>query len=223
MSITGVESIQSATVPSSASQQTLGKDDFLNMLVTQLKAQDPLNPMEGTEFTAQLAQFTSLEQLYNVNTNLGNMQASQLALNNSEAMSFIDRTVTAAGNSISLDSQGDSDITFMLEADAKAAFVDIYNGRDELVQTLDSSGLLSGEQTLPWDGSDGRGGRALSGEYYYQVRATDINDHKVAVNYYTRGTVSAVAYDNGRAYLIAGQSRIPVENVFRVESAGEPE
>jgi flagellar basal-body rod modification protein FlgD len=221
MSIAGVENIQGAAVANSVSQQTLGKDDFLNLLVTQLKAQDPLNPMEGTEFTAQLAQFTSLEQLYNVNTNLGNMQASQLALNNSEATSFIDRTVTAVGNSISLTQEGDSDIAFMLEADAQAVLVDVYSPGGELVQTIASPALVAGEQILSWDGNDGSGRRASSGEYYYEVRATDVNDHKVAVNYYTRGTVSAVAYEGGRAYLIAGQSRIPIENVFRVEPAGD--
>ena len=59
-----------------AVKKELGKEDFLTLLVTQLKNQDPMNPMESTDFTAQLAQFSSLEQLFGVNDALGNIQNS---------------------------------------------------------------------------------------------------------------------------------------------------
>ena len=79
---------------------TLGKDDFLKILVAQLQAQDPLAPMEGQEFASQLAQFSSLEQLTNVNDNLEISQAFDLALSNSSALALIGKTVDAPGNTV---------------------------------------------------------------------------------------------------------------------------
>ena len=72
-----------------ASQQ-LGKDDFLKLLITQLAHQDPLSPMENTEFIAQMAQFSSLEQITNMSTGFTRLASM---LNNSEASSVIGKTV----------------------------------------------------------------------------------------------------------------------------------
>ncbi len=72
---------------------TLGKDDFLRLLATQLQYQDPLNPMDGTEFTAQLSQFSQLEQLYNINSNIQDLLAYEGSINNGIVTGFIGKTV----------------------------------------------------------------------------------------------------------------------------------
>jgi len=76
------------------STNTLDKNTFLQLLATQLKNQDPLNPMDSTAFTAQLAQFSSLEQLYNVNTNLTSLMTSQNTLLHGTAVNLIGKTIT---------------------------------------------------------------------------------------------------------------------------------
>ena len=78
-----------STAQSSAAVKILGKDDFLNMLIAQLQHQDPLNPADSTEFTAQLAQFSSLEQLSNIHDSLENMEQFQASLTHSQAVSYI--------------------------------------------------------------------------------------------------------------------------------------
>jgi flagellar basal-body rod modification protein FlgD len=99
-----IEGILSSTdsntsTTTASAQETLGKDDFLRLLVAQLKAQDPLNPMEATEFTAQLAQFSSLEQMTNINSTLEELVAAQQAMGNSSLISIIGKLVDVPGNS----------------------------------------------------------------------------------------------------------------------------
>lgn len=81
----------------SATQKTLGQDDFLKLFVTQMKYQNPLNPMDSTQFTAQLAQFSSLEQLTNISGQLKDLTVYQNSLNNTLTTSFIGRKVTFTG------------------------------------------------------------------------------------------------------------------------------
>ena len=91
------------TTTTASAKNVLGKDDFLKMMIAQLKHQDPMNPMDGTAFTAQLAQFSSLEQLQNVNTQLTSFTKQQQALGNSQAVNLIGKQVLAKGNTVSVD------------------------------------------------------------------------------------------------------------------------
>lgn len=79
----------------------LGKDDFLKLFTTQLKYQDPLKPLESTEFTAQMAQFSSLEQLFNLNSSMEQLVAYQMSLNNGFATSLINKTVKTTDDAVS--------------------------------------------------------------------------------------------------------------------------
>ncbi|MDA8239508.1 MAG: hypothetical protein M0Z67_03945 [Nitrospiraceae bacterium] len=89
----------SGTSQTSGISQTLGKEDFLKLFTEQLKYQDPLNPLDSTQFTAQLAQFSSLEQLVNVNTGLQQMTQAQNTMNGAVSAALIGRHVkTAAGD-----------------------------------------------------------------------------------------------------------------------------
>jgi len=99
MTIAGVTNTSSYSADGSTKAgDELDKNDFLNLLVTQLQYQDPLNPMDSADFTAQLAQFSSLEQLTNMSSQLKELTLTQNALNNSQAVSYIGRTVLSNGN-----------------------------------------------------------------------------------------------------------------------------
>ena len=77
------------TTGSNKRAESLGKDDFLNLLIKQMQYQDPLNPVENADFTAQLAQFTSLETLSNIDENIVDLGVLQSSINNITAVSFI--------------------------------------------------------------------------------------------------------------------------------------
>ncbi|KJR40584.1 Flagellar hook capping protein [Candidatus Magnetoovum chiemensis] len=96
-SIFGTTDTTSANYSTSASQE-LGKEEFLELFTSQLKYQDPLNPMDSTQFTEQLATFSMLEQLFNINDNFELLQQYQNSLNNLGAVNLIGRTIDTVGN-----------------------------------------------------------------------------------------------------------------------------
>ncbi len=103
---------QAATAGSVSNPTGLGRDDFLKMLVAQLENQDPLNPQDGTEFTAQLAQFSSLEQLITIRENLDQVVQSQReltsAIHSLASSSLIGREAVARGNQMEIGSDGNA-------------------------------------------------------------------------------------------------------------------
>lgn len=102
MDMSGIASIYSSSGSSAATapKKELGKEDFLQLFTTQLRAQNPMKPMDSTEFTSQMAQFSSLEQLTNINTNLNNLLLFQNSLQNVSATGMIGKRVALANDEI---------------------------------------------------------------------------------------------------------------------------
>ncbi|UCF85306.1 MAG: flagellar hook assembly protein FlgD [Desulfobacteraceae bacterium] len=220
MSITGLEGVSSAANPiSSPGSDFLGKDAFLYMFISQLRAQDPLNPMESTEFTAQLAQFSSLEQLNNVNANLEFLQLYQASINNSQAVSFIGKTINAFGNSTGVIDGVADQIHFELAHDANDVLVHIYDSDGNLVKTIESGTLNAGEQAVEWDGTDNEGNEVTDGTYTFEVVATDTEGNPITATTFITALVNGVSFKDGTTYLLAGDQEIPIGSVFKVMEA----
>ena len=205
-----------STEPAVSQPSVLGKDDFLNLLITQLQNQDPLNPTDSTEFTAQLAQFSSLEQLSNVNENLEQLQNYQSAANNSQAVSLLGKEITANGNSLKLSDGEPIDCDFNLSRDAATAVVNIYDSTGGFVKAIESEGLSAGRHTLVWDGTDRNGNPATDGSYTFETLAADANGQKVEATAIFTGTVDTVTFENNTPFLISGDQKIAVGDVIKV-------
>jgi flagellar basal-body rod modification protein FlgD len=217
MSVTAVENVSSSVnTTSSSGSNILGKDDFLNLLVTQLRHQDPLSPMESAEFTSQLAQFSSLEQMSNVNTNLEVLQLYQASINNSQAVGFIGKTIKALGNTIGVADSVADQIHFELDKDASDVIVQIYNSGNKLIKTIKPGGLNAGEQNVTWDGTDNDNNKVPDGTYTFKVIATGTDQKPVSVKTIITALVSGVAFKDNITYLLAGNQEIPIGSVFEV-------
>ena len=215
-SITPIDSsAPSAGTQTSAPVKILGKDDFLNLLVTQLQHQDPLNPAESTEFTAQLAQFSSLEQLNNINDNLKNMELFQTAVTNSQAVSFIGKEITALGNTLQL-KDGQAACHFELTADAALAAITVYDAGGGFVKAFETGPLPSGRQTAVWDGMDRNGNPALPGIYRFEVQAVDADNQSVGVTPLISSVVTGVSLKDQTASLITELQTIAIADVMDV-------
>jgi flagellar basal-body rod modification protein FlgD len=205
-----------STQAAGVATKELDRDAFLNLLVTQLQNQDPLNPTDSTEFTAQLAQFSSLEQLGNVNDNLKQLQNFQASINNSQAVSLIGKEITANGNSLTLADGQPADCEFKLEGDASVAVVSIYDQTGGFVRSFESLNLAAGNHTLNWDGSDQNGNLAPSGNYTFEVLAADANGNNITTTTFFNGQVNKVVFENNTTYLIAGDQRVALGDIVQV-------
>ncbi len=205
--------------------QELGKDEFLQMLITQLRHQDPMDPMKDQEFIAQMAQFSSLEQMVNMNRNLTenlnwNYLLSQ-TINNTMATSLLGREIKAIGDELYLPADGGAKLHYRLEAYAKSVTIDIFDGGGTKVATYTVDGVGEGDQFFEWDGRMTNGDTAQPGTYSFEVRATDQNGQNVALLPFRFGTVEGVQYSEGQAYLVVDGVRISLGDVIEVGTGDE--
>jgi flagellar basal-body rod modification protein FlgD len=218
--LTSLLGANASYTPAATTKTELGKDDFMQLLVTQLRNQDPLSPMENQEFAAQLAQFGSLEQLSSIDTKIGEGVNVDLiltqAINNSMAATLIGKEITAIGDTIYLEQDGSAEIGFKLNSFASDVKVNIKDAAGNVVRTLEASGMGSGKQTLEWDGKNGDGETLPSGTYSYEVTATDSDGNSIGVLPLMMGYVSSVRYTDGGAVLIVNGNEITFADVLEI-------
>jgi flagellar basal-body rod modification protein FlgD len=213
--------IGAQTVAGAAGSQTiLGKDDFLKLLITQLRYQDPLEPMKGTEFATQLAQFSSVEQLANINTNLTQTlitnQIMTQSIGNSLAATMIGKDVKASGNEFRFTGTGDVQLGYALPAAAASVSVGVYDNRGTLVRTITNGGTDKGDSTVVWDGTNDQGQTVASGNYTFKVDAQDALKATLAATPFLYGTISAVRFTAGGTVFVVDGVEIPLSQILEI-------
>ena len=194
------------------SENALGKDAFLTLLVAQMENQDPLNPMEGTEFTAQLAQYSSLEQLYNVNDNLLTINDTQGDIANFKALEFMGKEVFIDGNALFVEEGQASTGGFYLEDSAECT-VRILDEDGELVNTISMGALEEGIHRIEWDGLDSNGDAVADGTYSFEVTAVDSQGDELSVDRFAVGLVDRVNLSESIPLLYVGDRAVSVSQI----------
>jgi flagellar basal-body rod modification protein FlgD len=213
--INNVTTSQTSSQASSTTSKTksLGKDDFLKMLVAQLKNQDPLKPMDGTEFAAQLAQFSSLEQLTNMNTQLQNLGLYQTTASNSQAVNLLGKEVSVS-NSNQFQVEGDTaSFSYNLPASAAQVSISIMDASGREVDRIETGKQAAGLQKVTWNK-----GSNSNGLYSYKVSAVDVNGDAVTAETMMTGKVTAVQYKDNAIYLTVNNQEIAFNDVVSVKN-----
>jgi flagellar basal-body rod modification protein FlgD len=191
MAITPINSAPtSSTTAGSAAGVKATKDDFLKLLVTQMKYQDPMNPMDSAQMTSQIAQLNTVEGINQLNATVNSLQASLMASQSMQSASLIGKTILADGNSISL-LNGSANLSIRLEGSAESVVVDVINSSGRIIKSTDLGANAAGIKSFTWDGSTNEGSTAPNGQYTFQVNAKKLNQ-SVAVTPLIQATVSGV-------------------------------
>lgn len=178
----------------------LGRNDFLTLLVAQLENQDPLNPMEGTDFSAQLAEFSQLEQLFNLNETMTALQTSLEESSETDLTSYIGKEIVGEIDSMSIAYGGVSDGFYTLP-DAGEVRIEIYDADGNTVKVLYPGQQEEGSHTIEWDGTDSSGDMLDDGTYRYSV-AVDTGYGFETISTTITGEVEGIVYYGEQPLLV---------------------
>ena len=195
----------------------LGQNDFLTLLIAQLKNQDPLNPASNTEFIAQLAQFSSLEQMTLMNVNLEKSLESSInmteAVSNAMIINYFGKYVTAETDSFIYDGKSPVELRFDLDSVASWGTLEITNESGNIITSVSLDAMEDGVNFFEWDGLTNMGVQAKTGVYKYTVELYDVLGNEVEVSQMFSGVVDGISYKNGVPQLNIGGVLVPFDRV----------
>ena len=201
--------------PRGASTQ-LGKEDFLRLLTVQLRYQDPLNPMDNTEFIAQMAQFSSLEQLQNMNQSLqrgqGLDEELRVAFRNNLVASLVGKTVELPTIEVAYNGDEPTPVSYRLDGGAQRAQLQILDGRNQLVREFELDSSKQRGQ-IEWDGRSHLGSEVPVGAYRVLVLAEDALGQPVRGEVLRAMPVQGVRFDGQVARLWVDGRELLLEDV----------
>jgi flagellar basal-body rod modification protein FlgD len=195
--------------------------NFLTLLTTQLKNQDPLSPMDSSQFTQQLVQFSAVEQQINGNKKLDQLIGLQSTANAYGAVGFVGTSIAADSNDIPLQ-KGKSKFDYTIEKASGAATLKILDASGNIVM-LKQVDATVGTHPVEWDGTDYFGNQLKDGKYTVSVSYKDQNTGKdVDADITSYGTVDQAVLADGEVFLKMGDVSIPLSDVIRISKPTVP-
>lgn len=202
-------------------KKTLGKDDFLRIMVEQMKHQDPTSPFKAEQMAAQMAQFATVEQLNNINQGITKLQNANQPAERMAMTNMIGKTVTVDRERFPHTEGQNEALSFVLPKDAKETKVYVLSENGESVFDKDLGNLKAGENTVEWDGLKKNSLPAKNGTYILRVEAKDERGVSMPLNTQKTDRVIGVSFENGEAVLLVGNNKqadkVPFRSVVRVD------
>ena len=210
-----------ATGANSAGRTRLAEnfDTFLSLLTTQLKNQDPLSPMDSTQFTQQLVQMTGVEQQLLTNDLLTKL-VSNTGTGVSTAVSLIGKDVRADTDVAALKG-GKAEWSYDLARDASDVKLEIVDSKGRTVRTIAGTDNKAGEHKLTWDGKATGGGDLDDGVYTLKVTATDSQGSVITSSTHMDGKVTGVEQTDGATFLTINGAKVPWDKLVSIRQPAE--
>lgn len=194
----------------------MGQDDFLKLLITQLKNQDPLKPTDNTEFVSQLAQFSQLEQTAKQAQLMQKSLDAQTASLQFTLLPMVGRRVSVDRPLTQLEN-GSASLTYALEKGASRVQITILDQKRQAVRLLEYTGLQAGLNQAQWDGKDSKGVALPAGIYEYAISAVDPQGAAVVAKGRAQLTVTGVRMEDGQPKLAVGPMTVDPSEVVEVQ------
>lgn len=203
-----------------AKKQELGQDDFLRLMTEQLKNQDPLKPMESTQFLAQLAQFSTVQGIESLNSSFGTLSSSLASNQALQAAGLVGESVLVASDTGHLGASGSLDGAIDVPAGASNVAVDVIDSSGATVRTIALGTASEGLAHFSWDGNDASGARAAAGTYALRAHGT-IGGAAQSLDTLAVGRVDSVDLNgtDGLVLNLAGMSPVAFNKVRQIMAA----
>lgn len=196
--------------------ETLGQDEFLTLLVAQMQNQDPLNPTDATEWTAQLAQYSQLEQSMNLNKAMEELVDGQKTAERLSALSLIGKEAVVEGSTFSL-GEGTAEVGYRIDGNVSGFEIEIQNSAGSRVATLHPTELSPGNHFITWQGMDENGEHLPPGEYTLNMISTENTMAEAAsITPLVRAEVTGVDLGDTGAVLITSGGEYPLASIHGV-------
>jgi flagellar basal-body rod modification protein FlgD len=216
MTVSGVGSSSSSS-SSVVDRTTIANnfDTFLQLLTTQLKNQNPLDPLDTNQFTQQLVEFSGVEQQLKTNDFLSSLVQANANTTNSNAVNYIGKTVTASGvRSELVNNQAQWNFSV---SDQSMVTVNIKDANGNTVYT-EQGNMQAGSGTFTWDGKDNDGNSQPAGTYSISMQAVTPEGKSINVSTETTGTVTGVDFTGSEPVLLVGNTRLNLSGVTSVRT-----
>jgi flagellar basal-body rod modification protein FlgD len=204
-----------------ARNDTIDQNQFLMLFISQLQNQDPLNPLDVNGLTAQLAQFSSLEQLFNINSTLKALEEIVDTRETVDPLRFLGKEVSVPDGTIAVTDGEATPLLLDVPPDATGVEVTVLGPGGQSVRQIDLGLQPPGEVEFVFDGKDARGLPVADGPYTVQVTARDGSDGVVPVETVVQGTVTGVDLTEEPPVLLLGMRRVPLSEVREIRSGDE--
>ena len=208
-----------STPKTDASRQTVNQADFLKLFIAQLQHQDPLSPLEPNELTAQLAQFSSLEQLTAINTRLDTLAGVSKQANGASLLALLNREVSFDGSHIPLAKGQAAPVDFTLDQAQEKVDATVRASDGSVVRVVQLGALAAGPHTFQFDGRTTAGPTVPDGAYRIEVTALAPGAKvPTPVSLVGRATVDGVDMSTDPPTVLVGSLRIPLDQVKEVRA-----
>ncbi len=195
----------------------LDKDAFFKLMLAQMKNQDPTNPMQSHETAAQLAQFSSLEQLQNVNTNINQLAKAQEPATKFQVLNLIGKEINSDSSIINhMNGDTNHDIKFNLLADAKEVDVLVRDMEGNTMKEFKVNNLKKGVNKINWNATNTTGEKVLEGRYDVVIKAKDSYNKGVGAETKVAGRITGVNYTSSGPMILVGNQTITLAEIQKI-------
>jgi len=220
-----LSSLNAGSKSSSSTAETgtsaLGKDSFLQLLVTQLNNQNPLDPQDNTEFVSQLAQFSSLESMQNLDTTLGTFYSSFQSSQALQASSLVGRSVIVNSSKVQVDDPAAGvKGSLVMPSKGDGVTLKIYDDSGDLVRTVDMGSQKAGSIDFTWDGKDDSGELVGAGTYTVKASAS-LDGTSTALTTYLPATVNSVTLGQNGGEMSLNLAGIGAVSASSIQTIGK--
>lgn len=201
-------------------QNSLDKDAFLKLFITQMQNQDPLNPDDSAEMAAQLAQFNGLEQMMNVNKNLEKMQNEQSVNRSITLLPFVGKEVKLNNGKVRIEGNEHTNALVLLKQDAPSVRMEIRDPSGVVVASKELGFMKRGEQKIQWDGKNAKNEKLANGTYTMQLIGKDLNNQEIPIEVMSIVKIKGIDFKEAGGLFETDVGRVGIGEIVSVGVEG---